>query len=213
MLIGYLILAGVAITDWLLDGPRGRIGPIVAWSLFVAGIVVNIAIMFDIEALIQVATLLEVLAIILVLVRMWSRIRPSAWSGGGGTNFARISVVFLAIGIALLVNVVRLFISGELDPETGNGPVGALLAFDHAMFIGVMTNALFATIAAITDAAQNRLVLWAVNGGLATFLIGLIAETAVLKQIGAPVMGLALLYGIYAYFTAMGSRREPAFTP
>jgi hypothetical protein len=213
MLIGYLILAGVAITDWLLDGPRGRIGPIVAWSLFVAGIVVNIAIMFDIEALIQVATLLEVVAIILVLIRMWSRIKPSAWSGGGGTNFARVSVVFLAIGIALLVNVVRLFISGELDPETGTGPVGALLAFDHAMFIGVMTNALFATIAAITDAAQNRLVLWAVNGGLAVFLIGLIADSAILKQIGAPIMGLALLYGIYVYFTAMGSSREPAFTP
>jgi hypothetical protein len=213
MLIGYLILAGVAITDWLLNGPPGRIGPIVAWSLFVAGIVVNIAIMFDIEALIQVATLLEVVAIILVLVRMWSRITPSAWAGGGGTNFARMSVVFLAIGIALLVNVVRLFISGELDPETGTGPVGALLAFDHAMFIGVMTNALFAAVAAITNAAQNRLVLWAVNGGLAVFLIGLIADTAVLKQIGAPIMGLALLYGIYVYFTAMGSSREPAFTP
>ena len=213
MLIGYLILAGVAITDWLLHGPPGRIGPIVAWSLFVAGIVVNIAIMFDIEALIQVATLLEVVAIILVLVRMWSRIKPSAWSGGGGSNFARASVVFLAIGIALLVNVVRLFISGELDPETNTGPIGVLLAFDHAMFIGVMTNALFAAIAAITDAAQNRLVLWAVNGGLAVFLIGLLADTAVLKQIGAPIMGLALLYGIYVYFTAMGSSREPALTP
>jgi hypothetical protein len=208
MLIGYLILAGVAITDWLLDGPPGRIGPIVAWLLFVAGIVVNIAIMSDIEALIQVATLLEVVAIILVLVRMWSRIKPSAWSGVGGTNFARVSVVFLAIGIALLVNVVRLIISGELDPETNTGPVGALLAFDHAM-----TNALFAAIAATTDAGQNRLVLWAVNGGLAVFLIGLIADTAVLKQIGAPIMGLALLYGIYVYFTAMGSSREPAFTP
>ena len=213
MLIGYLILAGVAITDWLLNGPPGRIGPMVAWSLFVAGIVVNIAIMFDIEALIQVATLLEVLAIILVLVRMWSRIKPSAWSDGDGANFARMSVVFLAIGIALLVNVVRLFISGELDPESNTGPIGALLAFDHAMFIGVMTNAVFAAIAAITAAAQNRLVLWAVNGGLAVFLIGLIADTAVLKQIGAPIMGLALLYGIYVYFTAMGSSREPALTP
>lgn len=213
MLIGYLILAGVAVTDWLLNGPEGRIGPIVAWSLFVAGIVVNIAIMFDIEALIQVATLLEVLAIILFLVRMWSRIKPAAWSDGGGANFARASVVFLAIGIALLVNVVRLFISGELDPETNTGPIGVLLAFDHAMFIGVMTNALFAAIAVTSNAAQNRLVLWAVNGGLAVFLIGLLADTAVLKQIGAPIMGLALLYGIYVYFTAMGSSREPAFTP
>ncbi|MEX0797784.1 MAG: hypothetical protein WD274_13960 [Acidimicrobiia bacterium] len=207
MLIGYLILAGVAITDWLLDGPPGRIGPIVAWSLFVAGIVVNIAIMFDIEALIQVATLLEVLAIILVLIRMWSRIKPSAWSGGGGANFARMSIVFLAIGIALLVNVVRLFISGELDPESNTGPIGALLAFDHAMFIGVMTNALFAVVASTWGPDDNRISLWAVNGGLALFLVGLLADTPILKQIGAPVMGLALLHAIAVYYMATG--REP----
>lgn len=200
MLIGYLILAGVAITDWLLDGPASRLGPIVAWSLFVAGLVVNVAFIADVEALIQLATLLEVVAIILFLVRMWSRIRPSAWSAPGSDNFARISVVFLAVGIALLVYVVQLFVSGELNPETGEGPVGVLLAFDHAMFIGVMTNALFAAVARTGSGGYNRAVMWAVNGGLTLFLLGLVVDVAILKQIGAPVMGLALLWGIYIYY-------------
>jgi hypothetical protein len=202
MLIGYLILAGVAVTDWLLKGPEGWSGRIVAWSLFVAGIVVNLAFILDVEALIQVATLLEVVAIVLYLVRMWPRIRPSAWSGGSGGDFARMSIVFLAIGIALLVNVVRLFISGELDPEAGTGPVGVLLAFDHAMFIGVMTNALFAVVASTWRSGNNRISLWAVNSGLALFLVGLLADTAILKQIGAPIMGLALLHGIAVYYLA-----------
>ena len=210
MLIGYLILAGVAITDWLLKGPEGTSGRIVAWSLFVAGIVVNLAFILDVDALIQVATLLEVAAIVLYLVRMWSRIKPSSWSGGRGEDFARMSIVFLAIGIALLVNVVRLFISGELDPEAGTGPVGVLLAFDHAMFIGVMTNALLAVIASTWRPGENRISLWAVNGGLAVFLVGLFADITILKQIGAPVMGLALLHGIAVYYMATG--REPATT-
>ena len=213
MLIGYLILAGVAVTDWLLKGPEGRSGLIVVWSLFVAGIVVNLAFILDVEALIQVATLLEVLAIVIYLVRMWSRIRPSAWSGGSGADFARMSIVFLAVGIALLVNVVRLVISGELDPETGTGPVGVLLAFDHAMFIRVMTNALFAVVASTWRSEQNRISLWAVNGGLVLFLIGLFADIAFLKQIGAPIMGLALLHGIAVYYLATVREADATVTP
>jgi hypothetical protein len=210
MLIGYLILAGVAVTDWLLKGPDGKSGRIVAWALFVAGIVVNLSFILDIEALIQLATLLEVVAIVIYLVRMWSRIKPSAWTGGRGEDFARMSIVFLAVGIVLLVNVVRLIISGELDPEAGTGPVGVLLAFDHAMFIGVMTNALFAVVASTWGPGDNRISLWAVNGGLALFLVGLFADVTILKQIGAPVMGLALLHGIAVYYLATGRDTDGA---
>ncbi|CAN5862756.1 hypothetical protein BH23ACT4_BH23ACT4_07300 [soil metagenome] len=212
MLIGYLILAGVAVADWVLEGPERRSGRLVAWALFSAGILVNLAFILDIDPLIQLATLLEVVAIVVFLVRMWPRIKPAAWSGGAGLNFARMSVVFLAVGIVLLVNVVRLFVSGELDPEAGTGPVGVLLAFDHAMFIGVMTNALFAVIAATWARAHNQITLLAVNGGLAVFLVGLFADVAILKQIGAPAMGLALLHGIAVYFLAMGREAETPVT-
>lgn len=213
MLIGYLILAGVAVTDWLLKGPEGRSGRFVAWALFVAGIVVNLSFILDVEALIQVATLLEVVAIVTYLVRMWSRIKPTAWTGGSGEDFARMSIVFLAIGIVLLVNVVRLIIAGELDPEAGTGPIGVLLAFDHAMFIGVMTNALFAAVAFAWGPRDNWVSLWVVNAGLALFLVGLFADIAILKQIGAPVMGLALLHGIAVYYLATGRESEEAVTP
>lgn len=212
MLIGYLILAGVAVTDWVLKGPSGITGRVVAWALFGAGILVNISFIFDVEVLIQVASTLEVVVIVVYVVRMWSRIKPATWGESGAGDFARISVIFLAVGVALLVYVVQLFVSGELDPETGEGPVGVLLAFDHSMFVGVMTNAIFAVIAATTVVRENRLVMWAVNGGLVLFLIGLVTDTAIFKQIGAPVMGLALLYGIYVYFRALSSEATPALT-
>jgi hypothetical protein len=207
MLIGYLILAGVAISHWVLKGGQGTLGRLVAWALFVAGLLANIAFIFEIEPLIQVFSGLQVIAIIAYIVHMWDKIKPGAWARGGAENFGRAAVLGLVVGIGLLVYVVQLFTSGELDPETGEGPIGVLIAFDHAMFIGVMTNALFGAIASLAAvrAATHRIILLAVNFGLALFLIGLVSDTTILKQIGTPILGLALLYGIATYFQSLGS--------
>jgi hypothetical protein len=211
MLIGYLILAGVAIAHWVLDGPGKGWGRLVPWALFVAGLVVNVAFIFNlVDQLSPVFSGLQVLSIIAFVVFMWPRVKPAAWSDGGAGNFGRLSVIFLAVGIGLLVYLVQLFVSGEIDPESGEG-VGILLAFDHAMFIGVMTNALFAAIGTIVASGSvDRWVRWAVNLGLAGFLVGLFAESAILKRISTPIMGVALLAGIYVYLRRLGAGREAA---
>lgn len=203
MLIGYLVLAGAAVVHWLLDGPQTRPGRMVMWGLFLGGVAANLSFILDVEPLVQVATLLEVVAIVTFTIHMWGRIKPSQWAGAGVDNFARLSSLFLVVGVALLVYVVQLFISGELDPETGAGPIRTLTAFDHAMFIGVMTNALFALVARSTTRPPHGALIWLVNGGVAVFLIGLLADSDVLIQIGAPVMGLALIYGVYVFLTSM----------
>lgn len=205
MLIGYLILAGAAITHWLLGGAQTRPGRLVMWALFTAGIVANLAFILDIEPLIQLATVLEVVAVVTLVVHLRTQLAPSAWSGAA-EDFGRIAVLFLAVGIALLVYVVQLFVSGALDPETGEGPIGVLLAFDHAMFIGVMTNALFALIARTAGVRAEPAILWGVNGGLVLFLAGLVTDTPILIRIGAPVMGLLLLYALYRFFTQLRPR-------
>ena len=207
MLIGYLVLAGAAIVHWLLDGPQSMAGRLVMWALFAGGVAANLSFILDIEPLVQVATVLEVVAIVTFTVHMWSRIKPSAWFGQGVSNFARISALFLVIGVALLVYVVQLFISGELDPETGVGPIGVLLAFDHSMFIGVMTNALFALVAKTAAQDAHPALLWAINGGLVLFLLGLIIDVSILIRIGAPLMGLALIYAIYIFFARLSEAR------
>jgi hypothetical protein len=207
MLIGYLILAGVAISHWVLGGGQGIIGRLVAWALFLAGLLANIAFIFEIDALIQVFSALQVIAIIAYIVHMWGKISPKAWAGDSADNFGRAAVLGLVVGIGLLVYVVQLFTSGQLDPETGEGPIGVLTAFDHAMFIGVMTNALFAAMAARAAVASitNRIVLVSINFGLALFLIGLVTDEAILKQLGTPILGVALLYGIATYWQGLGS--------
>jgi hypothetical protein len=211
MLVGYLILAGAAVTHWLLGGSQARAGRLVMWALFTAGILANLAFILEIEPLIQLATLLEVVAIVTFIVHLRSQLVPSAWAGGAAENHGRLAVIFLAVGIGLLVYVVQLFTSGQLDPATGQGPIGVLLAFDHAMFIGVMTNALFALVARTAGLRADPVILWGVNAGLVTFLAGLVTDVEVLKQIGAPVMGLLLLYAIVRFSVQLG-RREPAPT-
>ena len=206
MLIGYLVLAGAAIVHSVLAGPPSRQGRLVMWALFIGGVAANLAFILDVDALIQVATLLEVAAIVTFTVHMWGHLRPSAW-GEAGDDFARAGSVFLIVGVALLVYVVQLFLSGELDPETGAGPIRVLLAFDHAMFLGVMTNALFALVSRSVARPTPPALLWLVNGGIVVFLTGLVADVDVLVRIGAPVMGLYLIYAIYFF---LNNLRSPA---
>ena len=204
MLIGYLILAGVAVAAWQLDGANTRLGRAAAWLLFASGIIANLAFILNNDAMIQGFSALQVIGIVLFLIAIWPKVRP----GVAGSAFAKTSVLFLAVGIALLIYVVQLFTSGQLDPEAGTGPVGVLIAFDHAMFIGVMTNGLLAVVSGLVDwRGSERLLRWAINLGLAGFLVGLVTDTPILKRISTPILGLALIWAIATAVPALNRSR------
>jgi predicted membrane protein len=91
-----------------------------------------------------------------------------------------------------------------MDPDAMTPDDEALIiALDHIMFIGVMTNALFGALAADlhgrTTAVADRILLWGVNIGIAGFAVGLLSQEALPKRIFTPIMGTALLIGIAAY--------------
>jgi hypothetical protein len=204
MLIGYLILAGVAVAAWQLDGANNRLGRTAAWILFLSGVIANVAFITNNEPLIQVFSALQVIGSVVFLIAIWPKLRPAA----GGSPFAKVAELFLAIGIALLIYVVQLVVSGQLDPEAGTGPIGVLTAFDHAMFIGVMTNALLAVISGlIAWGGADRLLLWAINVSLAAFIVGLAVDSAILKRISTPILGLALIWAIAVAVPALGRSR------
>jgi uncharacterized membrane protein YuzA (DUF378 family) len=48
----------------------------------------------------------------------------------------------------------------------------------------------------------NRVIYTGLNVGAAGFVVGLLAESSTLKRIFTPILGLALLYGIYTHLTA-----------
>ncbi len=212
MVIGYLLVAGFAVVEWLLhDDDPGRAGFVQMWLLFVAGIIINIAFVTGKdEQLAGPANLLMIAAGLTLLWRSRSMLAPSGWRGAGVARFPRFALMFLVVYLVLLTVLVSWIIRDviEFDALT-ESQEGLLLAFDHTMFIGVMTNVMFGVLAtrlaSPLTALANKVLWWGVNLGLAGFALGLITTTAVLKQIFAPIMGASLLFALVVYLRELRS--------
>jgi len=216
MVIGFLLLAACAMIEWLLgDPPIGESpsGVFQMWMLFVAGILVNIAFVLRVEdALIPPANAAMIAGVVMLIARRRHDLEPSAWRGAGTGWFPRIGMIFLIGYVALLTIIVIRFASGSIDIDTlSPQDRGLVIALDHTMFIGVMTNTLFGALAATLHGRAvgmvDRILLWGGALGTAGFVAGLILVEALPKRIFTPIMGLALLLGVAGYLMEM---RRPA---
>ena len=207
MLVGFLLLAAFATVEWLLHSDKGstRSATIQMWLLFAAGIVLNIAFVAGKdEELAGPANLLMIVAVIMLLWRSRDELKPDGWRNAGAGAFPRIAALALVLALVLLTVLISWLIAGEIEFDAlTESQEGLILSFDHSMFIGVMTNVLFGVLAVSIGSSRtalaNRVLLWGVNIGFVGFAIGLITTTQVLKRISTPIMGAALLYGIFAY--------------
>ncbi|MGK2849578.1 MAG: hypothetical protein ACSLFN_01490 [Candidatus Limnocylindrales bacterium] len=62
-----------------------------------------------------------------------------------------------------------------------------------------MTNIVLGLLSLLVLRAQSlisQLIFWGVNLGLAVFVVGLVVESAEIKHIGAPLMGVTLLFAL-----------------
>lgn len=81
-------------------------------------------------------------------------------------------------------------------------PVWLIFALDHAIFVGVMSNAIIGLLLEFTAGTATRsrrvddLLFWGMNLGLAGFVAGLALEQPILKQVFSPIMGVSLLVGL-----------------
>ena len=210
MVIGYLLVAGFAVVEWLLhDDDEGRAGSVQMWLLFIAGIVINIAFVTGTdEQLAGPANLLMIAALLTLLWRSRSMLMPDGWRGADVGLFPRFALLFLIVYLVLLTVLVSWIVRDVIDFEVlTESQEGLLLAFDHTMFIGVMTNIMFGVLALRVTSSRVTLankVLWVgVNVGLAGFALGLLTTTSLLKQIFAPIMGLSLLFALVVYLAEL----------
>jgi hypothetical protein len=206
MVVGYVILAAVALIEWLLrdtESPslsEAKAGVVQMSLIFLAGLLGMLGLLLDNDALLQSNVPLEVIGLGILIWRLRALLAPSEWGGPVPGIMTRTAVIGLILGVALLAYVVSLFVSGAEFEEVAPW----LVAMDHINFIMVMTNLIFAmmaTASVVSDTA-NRLVFWGTNTGVLGFAVGLFTENATLKRIFTPILGLALLYGIYTYLTA-----------
>jgi hypothetical protein len=210
MVVGYLILAGTALIEWLLrrdDTPTlsaSKAGVVQMSLIFLAGLLAMLGVLLDNQAMLQANVPLEVIGLIILTWRLRYHLAPSQWRGAVPGIMVRTAVIGLILGIALFAYVVSLFVSGAEFDEIAPW----LVAVDHINFIMVMTNLIFAMMATASEVSEtaNRLIYWGVNTGILGFAVGLFTENATLKRVFTPILGVALLYGIYTYLTAKEAR-------
>lgn len=221
---GYLVLVSAGIAEWRLSGPgrRTRAGVAQTWALFLGGLLLAIGVGMNIQPLQGIATLLQVIGIIIVVVRFGLKAITAPWGEASGTRHIAIAVPFLVLGLILEITFLAAIIQAQGDFTKIS--LGMVHALDHSFFVGVMTNVLFGMIL-IATAAQgaarvwpwaDHLIFWGLNLGAASFI-------AVLLFVGsgynsgpfqhpvaytASLMGLSALLGIATLSMRLASARR-----
>jgi hypothetical protein len=210
MVIGFLIPVGMALAEWnvrpeLLEEKATRVGWFQIGLPFLGGIFVTAGLLADSPPLISISLPFEIIGVGILVKRLWPGLTRVDAPGAGPSFVAAPTVVWLVLNIMMFIYLIVRF-QGDFDDVR----TGLILALDHMMFIGVMSNSLFAQVrhaASDVKPAAVKVLSFAMNIGLAGFVLGLLADVAILKQLFTPLMGLGILHGI-ALFT-MALQRAP----
>jgi hypothetical protein len=217
MTFGYLVLVAMGLIEWRILGTRDlpRLGLVQVGALFLGGLIISISLLAGAaQAGGGIYLLAQLIGVVLFAVRIWPRSLRIDWVAANPIRHFAASSIWVVVALALFMYFVSVFISsGSSSPDFNTLPVNLIIAADHAAFIGVVTNiALGLLILLLLRPDMRRgwigqVIFWGVNLGLLVFVIGLIVNTAEIKRIGAPVMGITLLLalGILAY----AAFREP----
>lgn len=216
MTFGYLILAAMGFIEWRILGTRDmpRLGLVQVGALFLGGLIISISLMVGAEqAGGGIYLLTQLIAVILFAIRIWPSSLRIDWAASEPVRHFAAASVWAVAAMAMFMYVVFVIISTGIDPTDPSAPVGVLLASDHATYIGVITNIVLGLLITLVLRPNVRrgwigqLIFLGVNLGLLVFVIGLIVNTAELKRIGAPLMGITLLFALAMLaYTAL---REP----
>ncbi len=200
MVVGFLIPVGMALAEWGLRGTpgerAGRLGAAQMWLPFVGGLLLMIGLLLDIDALPPLATLIELVGVGIFFKRMWPHLRAVAWGERTPGRYAAASAIAIIVNIIFL-NYLVAANGGDVDLVG----MHQILALDHTMFVGVLTNALFA-LHLLATAGRTRwprldeVVFIGMNAALVVFVVSLLAESTWMMRIATPVLGLCILAGL-----------------
>lgn len=210
MVIGFVVLAAVAIAEWRLEGDGGpnvgndKLGVTQMVLVFLAGLLGMLGLLLEVTPLIIANVPFQVIGILILLWRLRRHLVPSAWSAEPN-RFVRTAVLAFIPNVALTATVVQQVSGGAEFTEFEN----ILIALDHTTFLLVATMLILAMMVSGSEVSDSAtaVMYYGVLIGAAGFVVGLLAESAVLKRIFTPILGLALLHAIVTLLRA-GNRER-----
>ena len=214
MVVGFLIPVGMGLAEWGLrggaPGPAGRLGTAQVALPFVGGLVLMLGLLLDVDALPPIATLIELVGVGIFFKRLGRPIRGVRWGERSAGRYAAASA------LAIIANIVFInYLAGANGGDFDLVPTHQILALDHMMFIGVLTNAIFAMLLVASRSASrwprlDDVVFVGLNVGLLGFVVSLLAEATWLTRIATPVMGACILVGLLDRALALAPARRGA---
>jgi len=215
--VGYLLLIGMAISEWRLmpdTGKLPRAGVVQITFPFIAGFILTVGTLLNLTPLLGLNVLFELIGIFIYIVRFAPRILRISWLARNSNRFFAFSAIFVVVNVAILTYLIVSTISG-IYPSFDVVPPWLFFALDHAMFIGVMSNALFGLIQIATQERRSfwpwadDILFWGMNFGMVGFVISLLLDARILERIFTPIMGLSILLALVTYTLRMLIPAEP----
>jgi len=204
MTFGYLVLTAMGLIEWRVLGTRDRptLGMVQVGALFLGGLVISVSLMAGAEQIGGMIYLLtQLAAVVIFVIRVWPRALNRIWTDADPGRHFGAAAVWGVAALILFMYIVFTFITAEDPGDPTALPLNVLIASDHAVYIGVITNIVLGLLSLLflrgrAPAWVSQVIFWGVNLGLLVFAIGLILDTAEIKRIGAPLMGVTLLLAL-----------------
>jgi hypothetical protein len=117
-----------------------------------------------------------------------------------------------ASGTAIVVNIIFInYLVARYKGDFNKAPDRNLLALDHTMFVGVLTNAILGLLLGVTGKDErwkpaDNVVFYGMNAGLIGFVIALLADWIWLERFATPLMGVSILTALVVYTLRLRTR-------
>jgi hypothetical protein len=204
MTFGYLVLCAMGFIEWRILGTRDMptLGLVQVGALFLGGLVISVSLLAGAEQIGGMVYLLtQLVALVIFVIRIWPRALNRSWTDADPARHFSVASLWAAGALILFMYLVFSFISAANPDDPAALPINVLIASDHAVYLGVITNVVVGLLSLLflrgrAPAWVTQVIFWGINLGLAVFVIGLIADTAEIKRIGAPLMGATLLLAL-----------------
>jgi hypothetical protein len=216
MVFGYLVLVSMGLIEWRTGTAAGlaRGGVIQLGALFAGGLVLSVGLLVGAgQAAGGIYLLTQLIAVILFVARVVPRAVRTDWAGTSPARYVAAAAIWVLVAMGIFMYLIAAYIAANGDASKISTNI--LVASDHSVFIGVMTNVALGLLGSFSSPVPRARTLtliafWGINLGLVVFVLGLIANSAEVKRIGAPTMGVFLLVSLAVHGWALWSHRSSA---